>query len=383
VTNSYDPADNRTLMQDSLGGTTTYVLDALNRLATMQFSGNSATLREDFSYTARDQVANQTRYSNLAGTSTIGYSGFTQDSVGRLTNLVHQNGTGTTLAYFTNTYDLASRITSEILNGGTPTSYAYDTTDELTSDAVNSYSYDLNGNRTMTGYTTGPANEMTSDGTWDYFFDKNGNVIAKTNISTGEAWTFSYDNRNRLISALDVTTGLQMQATYVYDARGKRIEKDVWTQTSGSTTTTRFGYDGDEIWADLTSANALQMRYLRGSEVLELLARVSSGGTAAWMLADRMGSVRQVVDSTGAVIDTITFDGSGNVTNETNAANGGSYKAFGYRLDSETGWLRPDPSAGRYYDPASGRWMQMDPLGFWAGDSDLFRYVGNNPTDFY
>ena len=324
LTNSYDAADNRTLVQDSQGGTTTQVFDALNRMTTMLFSGNSATLREDFGYTARDQVATQTRFSNLAGTSTIGSSAFSYDSVGRLTNLVHQNGTGTTLANMTNTYDLASRITSETLNGAAPTSYAYDTIDELTSDGVNSYSYDLNGNRTMAGYATGPANEMTSDGTWDYFCDKNGNVVAKVNISTGEAFAFGYDNRNRLISALDVTTGLQMQATYLYDAVGKRIEKDVWTQTSGSTTTTRFAYDGDEIWADLTSANALQMRYLRGILVLELPARVSSGGTAAWMLVDRMGSVRNVVDNTGAVIDTITYNGYGNITAETNATNSNS-----------------------------------------------------------
>ena len=215
----------------------------------------------------------------------------------------------------------------------------------------------------------------------DYFYDKNGNVIAKVNISTGEALAFAYDNRNRLISALDVTSGLQMQGTYLYDALGKRIEKDVWTQTSGSTTTTRFAYDGDEIWADLTSANALQMRYLRGIVVLELLARVSSGGTAAWMLTDRMGSLRQVVDSTGAVIDTIAYDGYGNITSESNASNGGNYKPFGYRVDSETGWLRPDPSTGRYYDPGTGRWGQRDPIGFAAEQGNLYQYARSNPVN--
>ena len=36
----------------------------------MQFGGSGQTpLREDFTYTARDQVASQTRYSDLAGTS--------------------------------------------------------------------------------------------------------------------------------------------------------------------------------------------------------------------------------------------------------------------------------------------------------------------------
>ena len=58
------------------------------------------------------------------------------------------NSAGANIANMTNSYDLASRITSEILNGGAPTTYQYDVVDELTSDAVVSYSYDLNGNFT-------------------------------------------------------------------------------------------------------------------------------------------------------------------------------------------------------------------------------------------
>lgn len=34
----------------------------------------------------------------------------------------------------------------------------------------------------------------------------------------------------------------------------------------------------------------------------------------------------------------------------------------------------------RYYDPANGRWVTQDPMGFSAGDSNLFRYVTNAPT---
>ena len=184
LTYGYDAADNRTLVQDSFGGDDDpRPIDVLNRMTTMQFGGSGQTpLREDFTYTARDQVASQTRYSDLAGTSEIGYSTFSYDSVGRLTNLQHLNGAGSNLANYTNTYDLASRITAETLNGGAPTSYSYDATNELTNDSDVTYTYDLNGNRTMTGYTTGPANELTSDGTWNYFYDKNGNLIAKLNI---------------------------------------------------------------------------------------------------------------------------------------------------------------------------------------------------------
>jgi RHS repeat-associated protein len=34
----------------------------------------------------------------------------------------------------------------------------------------------------------------------------------------------------------------------------------------------------------------------------------------------------------------------------------------------------------RWYDAAIGRWVSSDPLGFEAGDSNLFRYVKNSPT---
>ncbi len=32
------------------------------------------------------------------------------------------------------------------------------------------------------------------------------------------------------------------------------------------------------------------------------------------------------------------------------------------------------------YDPSIGRWLEEDPLGFEAGDANLYRYVGNGPT---
>jgi hypothetical protein len=34
----------------------------------------------------------------------------------------------------------------------------------------------------------------------------------------------------------------------------------------------------------------------------------------------------------------------------------------------------------RYLDPTTGRWTTQDPLGFAAGDANLYRYVGNTPT---
>ena len=34
----------------------------------------------------------------------------------------------------------------------------------------------------------------------------------------------------------------------------------------------------------------------------------------------------------------------------------------------------------RYYDQNTGRWISQDPLGFDAGDSNLYRYVNNGPA---
>ncbi len=382
LTNTYDAADNRTLVVDSFSGTSTRVYDALNRVTTMLYSGQSANLREDFSYTARDQQSLLTRYSNLAATVTVGTTSMGYDAVGRLTNLQHKDGSNANIANYTHTYDVASRVTTEKLNGGATTTYQYDNTDQLTNDAVVTYSYDANGNRTMSGYSTGPNNQLTSDGTWNYYADKNGNITQKIKPSTGEIWNFGYDNRNRLTTVTDTTSaGLQMQGTYTHDALGQRVQKSVWTSSGGTTTTTRFAYDNRQIIADLDGSNALQTRYLLGTRILERYARVSSAGTVAWLLADRLGSTRNVVNSGGSTIDTAAFDGFGNIVSQSSPSNGGAYLYAGYRVDSETGLLIPDPTWGRVYGPPVGRWWMVDPIGFLAGDSNLWRYCLNNPTN--
>ena len=37
-------------------------------------------------------------------------------------------------------------------------------------------------------------------------------------------------------------------------------------------------------------------------------------------------------------------------------------------------------SSARWYDPEVGRWLSEDPIGFEAGDANLYRYVGNGVT---
>ena len=291
LTYTYDAADNRTLVQDSFGGITTRTYDVLNRTTTMQFGGPSQTpLRLDSAYTVRDEVARLTRYSNLAGTTTVGYSTMGYDAVGRLTGLQHLNGSGTSLARYVNAFDLAGRITSEALNGGSPTTYQYDVTDQVTNDAVVTYTYDLNGNRTMSGYATGTANRMTSDGVWNYTADANGNQTGKTKISNGQLVTYTYDVRNRMTAMQDTLAGaLQSRGTYVYDALGQRVQREA--RLGGVTTITRFAYDDmRQVWADTNTSNVVQQRYLRTDRMRLAIGRAGFGQVAAcWVTARPTG----------------------------------------------------------------------------------------------
>ncbi len=72
---------------------------------------------------------------------------------------------------------------------------------------------------------------------------------------TGESWTYGYDNANRMVWAEDRASAggnLLHRVSFKYDVFGNRIEKDVWTPATG-TTVMRFGYDGQEVWADLNA----------------------------------------------------------------------------------------------------------------------------------
>ena len=50
----------------------------------------------------------------------------------------------------------------------------------------------------------------------------------------------------------------------------------------------------------------------------------------------------------------------------------------GRPLDLVTGLQN---NLNRWYDARTGRWISEDPIGFAAGDANLYRYVGNGPTN--
>ena len=370
----YDGVNDRTVLTDNLGGILCLTYDNGHHLTGETWNVNQTVVAQiNFSYDARNRLSGITR---TAGGSGSVSSSFTYDDADRLTGISQTSSQAGTLANYTYAYDAASQLTRYMGPEGT-LSYAYDPDGQLTGASgarAEIYSYDKNGNRTMAGYTTGADNRLTSDGTYTYTYDNEGNVLTKTRISDGQVTSFTWDYRNRLTEVVVKTsTGtVQQDDKFTYDVEGRRIGTS--TLSGGQQWTV---YDGENPYADFNASGVVTYRYLYGAGVDTLLARFD-GTNTVWYLGDKLGSVRQLVSTSGAVLDQLTYDSYGNALSESNPANGDRFKYTGREFDSEIGLQE---NRDRYFDPHTGRWTKQDPMGFGAGDSNLYRYVGNNPTD--
>jgi RHS repeat-associated protein len=383
LTYSYDSAGRKTQVQDSKGGTLTSAYDNADRLTSQQLSATSLSpIRADLAYDNRDEMTLLTRYADLAGSTQLGTSAFSYDSAGRMTAVTHKNSSGATLSYYNDSFDNADRVTGETWASGTLSgawTYTYDSTGELTNDGTHTWSYDLNGNRTNAGYTNTTENQLSTDGTWTYTYDPEGNLTQKTSGAT--TWTYGFDNANRMTSVLEtVSSTTQVQVTYTYDIFNNRVQESEYVSGTG-TTVTRHAYDGQNVWADLNTGNTVLTRYVYGDGVDQILARDVAGGQpnagVAFYLTDRLGSVRDIMNTSQAIQDNLNYDGFGNPT-QTNAAVGDRYEYTAREFDANTGLQY---NRARYYNPGTGRWQSEDPSGFGGGDNNLYRYGQNGPTN--
>src|SRR6185437_13299398 len=110
----------------------------------------------------------------------------------------------------------------------------------------------------------------------------------------------------------------------------------------------------------------------------EAVTSLTSPGTVTLPLMDNLGTVRDIVDSTGAVIDHLVYNSFGQVVSESAPTVHHLQGYAGGITDADTGLVS---DWHRWYDPAVGRWISEDPIGFAAGDANLSRYVGNDVTN--
>ena len=386
---------------------TTYSYDRIGRITRIEQDDAGgkpvAEKRVDFDYDAAGDLKEIKRYAELAAANLVARTDYVFDSIGRLTDLAHARNQ-ITLADYDLAWDAAGRITdfdftSLIGNAGTA-GYAYDNTDQLTGadydfQTDESYSYDENGNRTNTGYSTGDHNRLSSDGTYNYTYDGEGNVTSKTKISDSTSIEYTWDHRNRLVKVTFKNSGGTPTriVEYTYDNGQRWIRKTLDTNADGTIEQSQiFVHDQGQIVLDFQKTGAepattldLARRYLWGPAVDQLLAdETVDDGTAddvSWVLGDHLNSVRDLavydpVTQMVSVVKHVTFDAFGNVTSDSAP---GVKLLFLYTA-------RPfDPDSAlqnngfRWYDLSTARWMSVDPIGFAAGDVNLYRYCFARP----
>jgi RHS repeat-associated protein len=199
----------------------------------------------------------------------------------------------------------------------------------------------------------------------------------------------SYDNY------ADYQSGSATQTvTYTYDVFNRWIGETV--TAGGTTTQNRYVYDGNQIVLQFQKAGTgdlaatdLSHRYLWGPAVDQLLAdeQVTNGlnqaGNVVWTLTDNEGTVRDLATydaQTGVttVANHRVYDSFGNLTSQTNAAVDCIFGFTGLPYDKASGL---DMSQTRPYDSLTGRWLGQDSDGLNGGDTNLYRYCGNSPTN--
>ena len=397
---AYDAAGNRlSTLATGLPGllvANVYAYDALNRITSIIQVGDAVSdKRVDVAYNPLGQFASIARFNDSLGTQLVASTAYTYDQKHRLKGLTHKNAANAVLNFETLAYDAADRIT-QIANVDGTTSYTYDDRSQLTganhSDAANpdeTYAYDANGNRTASsrhgsGYQTGANNRLLSDGTFNYTYDNEGNLLQRTEIATGKVRDFTWDFRNRLVSISDKLSagGAETQRVeFLYDPFNRRIGKAVIAD--GNTEVTFFVYDGADVLFDFVDPDgagllpaALDQTYLHGPAVDQVFAQ-DDGTEINWLLADHLGTITDLVDNSGAVVNHLKYDSYGNPISQTNPAEATRYSFTGREFDAETGLFY---YRARYYDAGIGRFLSEDPIGFGGLDANLYRYGTNDPV---
>lgn len=237
-----------------------------------------------------------------------------------------------------------------------------------------------------------------SGSTRNYAFDPSGDLTTLPTGSTGQynsageltqstlsgtATSYAYDaDRNRLTASQggatvasatwdgDLTAYTGPAATMssaTYDGNGLRATETA-TPAGGSATTQQFvwGAAGELL---MDSGNAYV--YTGGTTPAEQVNL--STGAARYLVHDALGSVRGIV-STGALIATTSYDAWGNPL-----TSGGltSYTPFGYAggYTDPTGLIY---LISRYYDPATGQFISVDPDVAQTGQP--YAYTGGDPV---
>ena len=161
---------------------------------------------------------------------------------------------------------------------------------------------------------------------------------------------------------------------YRYDGLGRRVEKEV---IAGTTTTTRYVYDNEDILLELDGSNNVTARYTHGPGIDEPLIMEKSS-QSFYYHADGLGSITEITNQSGTVVQRYTYSSFGKIESLLDPNFVQPYTFTAREFDPETGlhFYR-----ARYNDVYTGRFLEEDPIGFASG-INFYIYAFNNPVLF-
>ena len=264
-------------------------------------------------------------------------------------------------------------------------SYQYDRTYQLTGANYGSnkaaWKYDRAGNRSLASSTSGTntlsvsysvndINQYTSVGGASPSYNSRGD------LSGINGWSFTYDAFGNLSSA---QSGTNAAYHYARDPLGRRAIRQ-----SGSNTILLLNA-GDTMLEAYNASSNSATSYIYEPGIDRPLAQVLSNGVVRYVHQDVLGSMVMLTDSNGAAYQSYSYDAWGKVTARdasgsviASSAINAPWLFTGRRFDRESGLYH---YRARTYSAELGRFLQMDPIKFDAGDPNIFRYVGNDPVN--
>jgi RHS repeat-associated protein len=328
------------------------------------------------------------------------YSQYQYDAAGRLTSLVNYKPGGTVLSSYAYGYDNAGNRKWMKRSSTKGDVYTYDADDQITSviyDATTPdgtpsagtnqtrYVIDEAGNWTSrvqiyptlattntAAYQVSRLNQYTNIGGITQFYDTNGNFWSDgTN-------TYYYDYENRLNKSLMFgTTGLTY--TNVYDAFGR------WVARKRGTLWTFYYYAGWQLIEERDRNNVQMAKYVYGAGLDEPV-RAYKGTAYYYYHTDGLGSITEVTDVSGNLVEQYNYDIYGKPTIRDNAGNVLAASTFTNRwLFTGRDWDADQLIYNyrfRWYSPILGRFLQTDPIGV-NGGINVYQFVGNDPINSF
>ncbi|MFC1885395.1 RHS repeat domain-containing protein [Thermodesulfobacteriota bacterium] len=235
------------------------------------------------------------------------------------------------------------------------------------------FTYDQVGNRlTASGVTDewsyNDNNELQGYDDVSYEYDENGSITQKTD--NGVVTKFFYNVEGRLERVEDGSSNVL--AEYYYDPFGRRL----WKEVSGTTTFFQYADEGLVAEYDGTGTEIKAYGYKPGSTWNTDPLFMKQGTEYYFYHNDHLGTSQKMTAVNGAVVWGAQYEAFGKASVDGGSTVVNNLRFPGQYFDDETGlhfnW-------NRYYDPVSGRYFRVDPIGF-EGGLNGFSYTSNNPA---